>query len=187
MIYRRFSTGLVALGHLPSGFSTSWDNSLCLGSLLRTKSFVSLIFHTLLSRVLFLGPLSLSLSLPISLGRVLYIFVVRFSNGLARVSSASSVAHFEVGTSGGTFAPRAPQCDTTTESAPRSLFSRRTETMRLFFTLTMNIISSEKKTTRCDLYYVAAFCYIDMRNVERQKHRASIIYFVWTSIKQVSN
>lgn len=127
---RHLATYLRGSRHLELIHSTS---ALC------TKSFASLIFHTLLFQALSLGPfflsLSLSICLSLSLGRVFYIFVVRFSNGLARVSSASSVAHFEVGTSGGTFAPRTPQCDTTTESAPRSLFSRRTGIMRLFFTL----------------------------------------------------
>jgi len=40
------------------------------------------------------------------------------------------VVHFEVGKSGGTFAPpRAPHCDTNTESTPRSLVFHRTRTI----------------------------------------------------------
>lgn len=97
-------------------------------------------------RALFLGPPSFPFSLSIfllpslALGRVFYIFVVRFSNGLARVSSASSVAHFEVGTSGGTFAPPVRRNATPPrESAPGSLFSHCTGTTRLF-SPTANII-----------------------------------------------
>lgn len=136
-------------------FGTRYD-LLCLDITLCMKTLVSLT----LIRTLSFWAFSLSLPLPsslyfslslsrlvsLTLGRVFYIFVVRFSNGLARVSSASSVAHFEVGTSGGTFAPPcAAMRHHHGNLRPVSLFSHRTGTMKLFFPTT-NIVPNKIHT-----------------------------------------
>lgn len=103
--------------------------------------------------------LSIFLFPSLTLGRVFYIFVVRFSNGLARVSSASSVAHFEVGTSGGTFAPRAPQCDTTTGICARFSFLSSHRDDKTFFLLRWISLRVKKFTREVDNHMALFLCH----------------------------
>lgn len=87
--------------------------------------------------------------------------VVRFSNGLARVSSASSVVLFEVGTSGGTFAPcAAMRHHRICTPFSLSLFSHRTGTMRLFPRGRVSLQATRDSTRHeARLYHhVASFC-----------------------------